>query len=49
MVVCRSVIELAGENLQTRSNPIREGVLRDSQFPATLTDAEGTFHKPTRW
>jgi NYN domain len=29
--------------------PIREGVLRDSQFPATLTDAQGIFHKPARW
>jgi uncharacterized LabA/DUF88 family protein len=28
---------------------IREGVLRDSQFPATLTDANGTINKPNTW
>lgn len=28
---------------------IREGVLRLSQFPARLADAEGTFHKPAGW
>jgi hypothetical protein len=25
---------------------IRQGVLRDSQFPHVLTDADGTFRKP---
>ena len=29
--------------------PIRTGVLRSSQFPSTLTDAAGTFKKPTDW
>ena len=28
---------------------IREGVLRASQFPNTLTDAHGTFSKPGKW
>lgn len=28
---------------------IRPGVLEISQFPATLTDARGTFHKPGGW
>lgn len=29
--------------------PIRGGVLRASQFPQTLADATGTFHKPRGW
>ncbi len=29
--------------------PIRAGVLAASQFPATLTDSAGTFHKPAAW
>lgn len=29
--------------------PIREGVLRSSQFPGTLTDAVGTISKPSSW
>jgi hypothetical protein len=29
--------------------PIRQGVLRDSQFPPTLMDRSGTFHKPASW
>jgi uncharacterized LabA/DUF88 family protein len=29
--------------------PIRAGVLAASQFPSTLTDAHGTFHKPSAW
>lgn len=29
--------------------PIRKGVLRVSQFPQTLQDASGTFHKPKKW
>lgn len=29
--------------------PIREGVLRSSQFPDTLTDSNGTFTKPSSW
>jgi len=28
---------------------IRAGVLRTAQFPATLTDAHGTFTKPAAW
>lgn len=28
---------------------IRRGVLQSSQFPATLSDARGTFHKPSVW
>ncbi len=38
--------------LMTHSSSIRvlrEGVLRDSQFPPTLKDAKGTFHKPPSW
>ncbi len=29
--------------------PIRQGPLSGNQFPATLTDARGTFTKPTHW
>jgi hypothetical protein len=29
--------------------PIREGVLRSSQFPTTLRDSAGTFNKPAAW
>lgn len=28
---------------------IREGVVSQSQFPATMTDVKGTFHKPREW
>ena len=28
---------------------IRSGALKASQFPDTLTDAQGTFHKPAGW
>lgn len=28
---------------------IRQGVLRASQFPTTLVDANGSFHKPKEW
>jgi uncharacterized LabA/DUF88 family protein len=28
---------------------IRQGVLAASQFPTNLTDASGTFRKPTSW
>ena len=28
---------------------IRQGALANSQFPATLSDAKGTFHKPASW
>ncbi len=28
---------------------IRAGVLASSQFPASLQDAQGTFHKPASW
>jgi hypothetical protein len=28
---------------------IRVGVLKTAQFPPTLTDAHGTFTKPTGW
>jgi uncharacterized LabA/DUF88 family protein len=29
--------------------PIRQGVLAASQFPTTLKDITGTFHKPAKW
>lgn len=29
--------------------PIRTGILSAAQFPATLTDANGTFSKPLGW
>ncbi len=29
--------------------PIRKGVLRASQFPQMLHDADGSFHKPKTW
>jgi hypothetical protein len=29
--------------------PIRQGVLAACQFPETLTDRAGTFHRPPRW
>lgn len=29
--------------------PIRQGVLRDSQFPTTMRDSIGTFSKPNSW
>lgn len=29
--------------------PIRAGALANAQFPATMTDATGTFRKPARW
>jgi len=29
--------------------PIRKGVLSASQFPPVLTDATGTFYKPSSW
>jgi hypothetical protein len=28
---------------------INKKVLANCQFPATLTDAQGTFHKPATW
>ncbi len=28
---------------------LRAGVLASSQFPQSLTDAHGTFHKPANW
>lgn len=31
------------------TKPIREGVLKASQFSASLTDSHGTFHKPPTW
>ena len=33
----------------TRFRQIDPAVLQASQFPATLTDANGTFRKPARW
>ncbi len=33
----------------TFMKPIREGVLRDSQFPETLRDARGVIRKPRGW
>lgn len=29
--------------------PIRKGVLSAAQFPTTLRDATGAFHKPPNW
>lgn len=29
--------------------PIRPAALAASQFPATLSDRDGTFHKPSGW
>lgn len=29
--------------------PLRTGVLAASQFPITMSDASGAFHKPTTW
>ena len=29
--------------------PIRQSVLKASQFPVTMTDSVGTFHKPASW
>jgi hypothetical protein len=28
---------------------IRKGVLAASQFPSTMTDKQGVFHKPATW
>lgn len=36
-------------NAATRFRRIREGALRASQFPSTLTDANGIFTKPASW
>lgn len=36
-------------NAATRFRRIREDALRGSQFPSTLTDANGTFTKPASW
>ncbi|MBV9241883.1 MAG: NYN domain-containing protein [Acidobacteria bacterium] len=33
----------------TFAKPIRAGVIQASQFPETLLDAVGQFHKPTEW
>lgn len=30
-------------------NPLRRGVLAASQFPSTMQDDKGTFHKPQSW
>lgn len=35
--------------LVTFYKPIRAGVLRNSQFPDTLRDHVGQFHKPSDW
>lgn len=43
----RFSIELA--KVATFKKPIREGVLRTSQFPAELHDAVGTITKPAGW
>lgn len=37
------------KRLATFVKRIRQSDLRASQFPATLADAKGTFHKPTSW
>lgn len=33
----------------TFMKPIRSGVLREAQFPPSLTDNTGVFHKPSNW
>jgi hypothetical protein len=43
----RFSFELA--QVATFKKKIRPGVLAASQFPATLTDAHGTIHKPKSW
>ncbi len=39
--------ELKGAS--TFYKPVRAGALANSQFPPTLTDAKGAFHKPSTW
>ncbi len=41
---CKSLQDIA-----SFYKPIRESVLRKSQFTYDLRDAEGIFHKPTEW
>ena len=36
-------------NAATFKRYIRQGVLGSSQFPATMQDTTGTFHKPNSW
>jgi hypothetical protein len=43
----RPSFELAGAS--TFYKVVRKGVLRSSQFPPTLRDAVGEFHKPAVW
>ena len=42
---------LSPQNLPPRSfyKPIRQGAVRSSQFPNTLTDLSGSFNKPPGW
>lgn len=37
------------KNVIDFTRTIRRGILGNSQFPAELTDARGTFHKPASW
>ncbi len=37
------------QDVATFYEPIRKGVLRESQFPQALTDRDGTFSKPPSW
>ncbi len=37
------------ENIANEYKKIRFGVVRDSQFPLTLSDANGTITKPSTW
>ena len=37
------------KRLTSFMKPIRQGVLKDSQFPTTMKDSIGTFSKPKNW
>lgn len=43
----RTSAELA--KVATFRKPVRLGAISASLFPDTLTDAKGTFHKPSAW
>lgn len=45
----RDYISFPLQKVATSYRPIREGVLKASQLPDKLTDANGTIHKPTGW
>ena len=45
----RDYISFPLKKVATSYRPIREGVLKSSQLPDKLTDANGTIHKPSGW